>query len=255
MSLLPAHPRRNGGADDERPTDDARSDGERPATEATAGEAPAGETGQTGQTGLAAPGRSPERPRYAFAYAPAEEAPYDDPRAAEPAVTRPNPVPPTVPVPTVARPTVEAAARGVNRSGPGGDRTPVPGPRAATEREPAGADTADAAGLDEPLLADAAALRARWQRAQSDFVDDPRAAVADAAALVAQTAQAMIDALEQRQRLLRREWERGQQRERGRGNGRGTDYVPGDPGDPGDTERLRLTMRAYRALFNQICTR
>jgi hypothetical protein len=140
----------------------------------------------------------------------------------------------------------------MNRSAPGGDGTRVPPPRAATEREP-GATAADGtAGLDEPLLADAAALRARWQRAQSDFVDDPRAAVADAAALVAQTAQAMIDALEQRQRLLRQEWERGQQRERGRGNSRGNDSAAGDPGD---TERLRLTMRAYRALFNQICAR
>jgi hypothetical protein len=91
-------------------------------------------------------------------------------------------------------------------------------------------------------------LRAAWQRAQSDFVDDPRAAVADAAALVARTAQAMTDALEQRQRQLRREWERAKQRGRDNGQGNGS-----ASGDPGDTELLRLTMRRYRALFNQIC--
>ena len=161
------------------------------------------------------------------------------------------PVPPTVPVFTAAPPTAGVPATGAGRSAPDGDGTPVPSPRQATEREPA-APAAPADRLDEPLLADAAALRARWQRAQSDFVDDPRAAVADAATLVAQTAQAMIDALEQRQRLLRQEWERGKQRERGRENGQGNGSVADDPGD---TERLRLTMRAYRALFNQICAR
>jgi hypothetical protein len=136
----------------------------------------------------------------------------------------------------------------MSRSAPGGDATAaVPPPRPATEPEPV---APDAAGLDEPLLTKAAALRDRWQRAQLDFVDDPRAAVADAADLVAQTAQAMIDALEQRQRLLRQQWERDKQRERGRRNSRGDGSMLGDPGD---TERLRLTMRAYRALFNQIC--
>jgi hypothetical protein len=169
-----------------------------------------------------------------------------------PTAARPTVAAPTVAPPTVAAPTVEAPATGMNRSAPGGASIPVPAPRPAAGREPG---AADAEGLDEPLLADADALRARWQRAQSDFVDDPRAAVADAATLVAQTAQAMIDALEQRQRLLRQEWERDKQRERGRRGSQRDGSDLGDPGDPGDTERLRLTMRAYRALFNQICAK
>jgi hypothetical protein len=296
MSLLPAHSRRNGGADDPRPAGDASADSERPATAKPASGTLDGETGQQPA------GRSPERPRYAFAYAPADDAPdddatddnyRDDSRANggsasnggpgrtvvagdvvtsdtadereddEPAVTRPSPapVPPAVPTFTAAPLPAEVPATGMHPAAPRVEATPVLLPRTMTERETAATAATDAAGLlDEPLLADAAALRARWQRAQSDFVDDPQAAVADAAALVAQTAQAMIDALEQRQRQLRQEWERARQRERGQdigqdngqGNGQGNGSAASDPGD---TERLRLTMRRYRALFNQICPR
>jgi hypothetical protein len=97
-----------------------------------------------------------------------------------------------------------------------------------------------AAGLDEPLLSDADAFRARWHRAQAGFIDDPREAVGDAADLIEQTAQALVGALRQRQRELRVLWERG----------------PADdtaPADGADTERLRLLMQRYRALFNQLC--
>jgi len=167
-----------------------------------------------------------------------------------------------------AAPTVGVPAMAADR-GADGTETPVPAPRAASEYEPTptfepaseyepspafepatgyepGARETAAAGteLDEPLLADATGLRARWQLAQANFVDDPRAAVTDAAALVEQTAQALIDGLERRQRQLRKQWERGQ---------------AGDPnapaGEPSDTERLRLTMQRYRALFDQLCVR
>ena len=63
--------------------------------------------------------------------------------------------------------------------------------------------------ITAPLLSDAAELRTRWQRVQGDFVDDPQAAVSDAADLVEQTAEALVDALRQRQRQLRAAWERG----------------------------------------------
>ena len=55
MSLLPAHSRRNGGADDERPADDASADGERPAT-GTPGD-------ETGAAGGPKPGAPPLRLR------------------------------------------------------------------------------------------------------------------------------------------------------------------------------------------------
>lgn len=62
-------------------------------------------------------------------------------------------------------------------------------------------------GSHEPLLGDAAALRANWQRVQGDFVDDPRAAVSNAADLVEHTAQALVGALRQRQQELRGLWD------------------------------------------------
>jgi hypothetical protein len=100
-----------------------------------------------------------------------------------------------------------------------------------------------AAGLDEPLLGDADGFRARWQRAQAGFIDDPREAVGDAADLIEQTAQALVGALRQRQRELRVLWERGLAEE----------TAPADGTDGADTEHLRLMMQRYRALFNQLC--
>jgi hypothetical protein len=91
----------------------------------------------------------------------------------------------------------------------------------------------------DPLLADTAGLRANWQRVQSGFVDDPTAAVGDAADLVEHTVQALVGALRQRQRQLRTMWEREA----------GSAASGGQP----DTEHLRVMMQRYRALFNQIC--
>jgi hypothetical protein len=101
------------------------------------------------------------------------------------------------------------------------------------------------AGLDEPLLADAAGLHARWLRVQAGFVDDPSEAVGDAADLIEQTAQAMVGALRQRQRELRVLWEHGP----------AGDVTSGEPAavPGGDTEHLRQMMQRYRALFNQLC--
>ena len=76
----------------------------------------------------------------------------------------------------------------------------MPAPPAAAE-----APLSSAADFDPnaPLLGDAVGLRASWQQAQAGFVDDPRAAVADAAELVEHTAQTLIGSLQQRQRALR----------------------------------------------------
>jgi hypothetical protein len=116
-------------------------------------------------------------------------------------------------------------------------------------------------GLDEPLLNDADGLRARWQRVQAGFVDDPQEAVGEAADLIEQTAQAMVGALRQRQRQLRVMWESGPASGPASGNA-----VPGDGASRADasgdgesaargqdTEHLRQMMRQYRALFNQLC--
>jgi hypothetical protein len=100
-----------------------------------------------------------------------------------------------------------------------------------------------------PLLGDSVTLKASWQQAAAEFVDDPRAAVAEAAELVEHTAQTLVGALQQRQRQLRGQWESGTATGVNGSNGT-TDQA----GDTVDTEELRHLMQSYRALFNQLCT-
>jgi hypothetical protein len=132
-----------------------------------------------------------------------------------------------------ADPADEDAA--LDRSGPADVYTPAhsapPADAAATPgtRDPAGAG--DAGG---PLVADAAELRTILQRLQAGFVDDPRGSVSEAAELVDHATQALVGALQQRQRQARELWD--------------GDETP-------DTEGLRLALQRYRALFNQICPR
>jgi hypothetical protein len=93
-----------------------------------------------------------------------------------------------------------------------------------------------------PLLGDSVSLRANWQQAQAGFVDDPRAAVADAAELVEHAAQTLIGSLQQRQRALRTQWD----------NNGSAAASPSDGGELSDTEQLRHLMQDYRNLFNQL---
>jgi hypothetical protein len=147
---------------------------------------------------------------------------------------------------------------------PAGDAVPGPGPASAAGSGPADdlaaadADRARAhplpttADLDEPLLSDSDELRARWQRAQAGFVDDPHEAVGEAAELVEQTAQAMVGALRQRQRQLRTMWESGPAGGPASGNAAASDGESAARGGQ-DTEHLRQMMRHYRALFDHLC--
>lgn len=122
----------------------------------------------------------------------------------------------------------------------------------AAETVPAGLAATDAAAsvpadvpavdLNGPLLADSTGLRANWQQAQAGFVDDPRAAVAEAADLVEHTAQTLIGALQQRQQALRTQWDNN-----------GSADAAGTAGGVSDTEQLRHLMQDYRNLFNQLC--
>jgi hypothetical protein len=116
------------------------------------------------------------------------------------------------------------------------------GPVADTAVTEAPLPSAAAVGANEPLLGDPVGLRASWQQAQAGFVDDPRAAVADAAELVEHTAQTLIGSLQQRQRALRNQWDN---------NGSGA-ASPSDVGELSDTEQLRHLMQDYRSLFNQL---
>jgi hypothetical protein len=81
------------------------------------------------------------------------------------------------------------------------------------------------------LLADAAEIRARWMRIQAQFVDDPRAAVTEAATILTDVASQLQVAVRERQQAMRGRWD---------GNGRA------------DTEALRVMMQQYRALLDRL---
>jgi hypothetical protein len=104
-----------------------------------------------------------------------------------------------------------------------------------------------ASTVDEPLLANTELMRASWQQVQAGFVDDPKAAVSDAANLIDNTVQTLIDTLQQRQRQLRDMSHSGAAN--GVTNSNGFDSAPSDVQD---TEQLRLMMHRYRSLFNQL---
>ena len=118
--------------------------------------------------------------------------------------------------------------------------TEVPVADAAATEAPLSTAAVD---FNEPLLGDPVGLRASWQQAQAGFVDDPRAAVADAAELVEHTAQTLIGSLQQRQRALRTQWD----------NNGSAAASPSAAGELSDTEQLRHLMQDYRSLFNQLC--
>ena len=123
------------------------------------------------------------------------------------------------------------------------DDVPVVADQATTPVDEA--PLASAADIDPnaPLLGDYTGLRASWQQAQAGFVDDPRAAVSDAAELVEHTAQTLIGSLQQRQRQLRTQWDNN-------GSAAGSTATAGELSD---TEQLRHLMQDYRNLFNQLC--
>jgi hypothetical protein len=101
---------------------------------------------------------------------------------------------------------------------------------------------------NDPLLANTELMRASWQQVQAGFVDDPKAAVSDAADLIDVTVQALVETLQQRQRQLRDM--SGSGTANGVSNSAG--YGSAASGDVPDTEQLRLVMQRYRSLFNQL---
>ena len=146
-----------------------------------------------------------------------------DPAETDPAKADPAETDPAGNTPADSEPVAEITAE-------------VPAPRAADAAftRPPGDDTP----LDGPLLPDAAQLRGNWQQVQASFVDDPRGSVAEAAALVDHTAQALAGALQQRQRRLRESWDSAAGAADGASLG---------------TEELRVAMQRYRTLFNYVC--
>jgi hypothetical protein len=75
------------------------------------------------------------------------------------------------------------------------------------------------------------ALRARWEGIQTGFVDEPKAAVTEADALVAQVISRLAEVFSHERTLLEQQWSRG---------------------DQVSTEDLRQALRRYRSFFARL---
>jgi len=82
-----------------------------------------------------------------------------------------------------------------------------------------------------PLFSDPDNYRNRWQAIQVGFVDEPRRAVEDADALVAEVVQQLIDSFAGERKNLEGQWSRG---------------------DQVSTEDLRVALRRYRSFFDRL---
>ena len=76
-------------------------------------------------------------------------------------------------------------------------------------------------------------LRARWDRVQTAFVDEPRGAVQQADELVNTAIERLSASFTEARNNLEHQWDRG---------------------DEVNTEDLRLALRKYRAFFQKILT-
>ena len=77
------------------------------------------------------------------------------------------------------------------------------------------------------------AFRSRWEAIQTGFVDEPRTAVEEADALVAQVVARLADVFSEERSTLERQW---------------------DKGDNISTEDLRIALRRYRSFFDRLLT-
>jgi hypothetical protein len=99
--------------------------------------------------------------------------------------------------------------------------------RATDERD----DTAT--GEATPLLPDAESesYRSRWQDIQTRFVDEPRGAVEEADALVAELMKRLAETFAEERGTLERHW---------------------CEGEDVDTENLRVALQRYRSFFERL---
>jgi hypothetical protein len=75
------------------------------------------------------------------------------------------------------------------------------------------------------------ALRARWEAIQTGFVDEPKTAVTEADALVAQVVSRLAEVFSHERTALEQQW---------------------DKGDQVSTEELRIALRRYRSFFDRL---
>lgn len=110
------------------------------------------------------------------------------------------------------------------------DAAPAAVHDARTNAERKGHPAADA---QVPLFADdeGRGLRSRWDAIQTGFVDEPRAAVEQADALVAQIMTRLAKVFADERTTLEQQWSRG---------------------DNVSTEDLRLALKRYRSFFERL---
>jgi hypothetical protein len=130
-----------------------------------------------------------------------------------------------------------AADHSPDTEGPGTGTDPGAGDdRGHLDRASGGASTKDARRVDadhEPLFPSDQSERFtnRWQDIQSSFVDEPRDAVADADALVADLMQRLAATFSKERERLEAQW---------------------DSGDDVSTEDLRIALTRYRSFFDRL---
>ena len=90
-------------------------------------------------------------------------------------------------------------------------------------------------GEREPLLdhETTTSVRGRWQTIQGSFVDEPRHAVQEADALVADLMKQLADSFASERQTLESQWDRG---------------------DEVSTEELRIALQRYRSFFDRLLT-
>ena len=121
--------------------------------------------------------------------------------------------------------TADIATRSSMERQPTTDGTPV-------ERQPA--DKVDTAGRQVLFPGtESESFRTRWSEVQTGFVDEPRRAVEEADALVAEVMQRLAQVFASERSRLEQQWDRGADT---------------------DTEALRLAMRRYRSFFDRLLT-
>ena len=102
---------------------------------------------------------------------------------------------------------------------------------AAGEPKPTNVAPGDTRSL--PMFADeeSSGFRTRWEAVQTGFVDEPRKAVEEADALVAQVLKRLSEVFADERTNLEHQWDRG---------------------DQISTEDLRVALRKYRSFFDRL---
>jgi hypothetical protein len=95
-------------------------------------------------------------------------------------------------------------------------------------------DTPTASPGWSSLIGNSEDLAVRWDAIQASFVDEPRHAVEEADALVAEAIRRIADSFSEERSRLESQWSQG---------------------DEVDTEDLRITLQRYRTFFNQLLAR